>query len=116
MYLGDALKKMLGVQYTASQGWRKARKLRHIHASMMEQKTLQGNIPKEIVLGVSFNSEEEVKEIKKMVSSLVGVEVVKTHVETGRLMVTGLVDPETLANRVREFDKVVQILSVDYIY
>lgn len=68
------------------------------------------------MLGVSFKSEDEVKEIKKMVSSLVGVEIVSTNIQTGRLMVAGLVDPETLANHVREFDKMVEILSVDYIY
>ncbi|KAK1420710.1 hypothetical protein QVD17_22528 [Tagetes erecta] len=116
MYLGDALNKMLGVKYTGSQGWRKSRKLGNLHASMMEQKTLQGNVHKEIVLGVSFKSEDEAKEIKKMVSSLVGVEIVSTNIQTGRLMVAGLVDPETLANHVREFDKMVEILSVDYIY
>ncbi|XP_076921846.1 uncharacterized protein LOC143583421 [Bidens hawaiensis] len=68
----------------------------------------------EVTLGLSFVSESETRKIKKAVSNVEGVESVSTHKETGRLIVCGCFNPQAVATCVREFKKLVQILSVKF--
>ncbi|XP_021981079.1 disease resistance protein RPV1 isoform X1 [Helianthus annuus] len=98
------------VHYTDSLGWRKTREsgLSWVLKSYIDA------YPKEIVLGVDFNSESEINKIEKAVSSVEGVEYVSTRKEIKRLIVVGHADPIAVATCVREFENMVDILSVNY--
>lgn len=70
-----------------------------------------------IELGVSVNSETEIDKIEKVVSNILGVKSVSSHKETGKLTVTGHVDPVEVVICLREFGNIVaEILSVKSIY
>ncbi|KAI3724963.1 hypothetical protein L1987_64732 [Smallanthus sonchifolius] len=99
------------VHYRDSRGWRKT----HHSDTSWALRYHINTFLKVIEVAVSFNSDGEINQIEKAVSSLVGVESVSTHKEMGKLIVTGYVDPIEVATRVREFDNmVVEILSVKY--
>ncbi|KAI3805402.1 hypothetical protein L1987_27751 [Smallanthus sonchifolius] len=69
----------------------------------------------EVELGVNFNSESETDKIGKAVSSLVGVESVSTRKEIGRLFVV-CINPQVVATCIREFEKMVQCVSLPAYY
>ncbi|GJZ98553.1 hypothetical protein Tco_0671006 [Tanacetum coccineum] len=104
------------VHYPVSQGWRKSRhSILFYEAYQHNQDTLKDSYRKiRYVLGVSFNSESDTEKIGKAVYSLEGVESVEIHEETGRLIVIGHVDPLKVETRVREFEKMVQVLYIEH--
>ncbi|KAJ0886382.1 hypothetical protein HanRHA438_Chr09g0378691 [Helianthus annuus] len=62
-------------------------------------------------------SEIEIDEIKKAVSSIVGVASVSAHKGMGKLTVTGYVDPVEVATCLMEFDHMmVEIVSVKVVF
>ncbi|XP_076892448.1 uncharacterized protein LOC143544180 [Bidens hawaiensis] len=112
----DVLKKLFGDNslYRDSRRWRPSSQ--PVSAVYPEVKAFRN--PKrykiEVELGVNFSSESETDKIGKAVSSLVGVESVSIRKEIQRLFVVGCIDPQAVATCVREFKKMVQVLT--YIY
>ncbi|PWA62476.1 toll/interleukin-1 receptor (TIR) domain-containing protein [Artemisia annua] len=98
------------VQYTELQGWKKSRQSKLFNGP--DLKATKGSFRREVELGVSFNSESKIDKIEKVVSSLEGVESVSIQKEIGRLFVTGNVDPVEVANCVKEYEKMVEILQI----
>lgn len=64
-----------------------------------------------IFLG-NFNSKSDIGKIKKVVSKLVGVDLVDYH--RGILFVLGSVDSMVVEAYVRELEKTVETITVDY--
>ncbi|KAJ0532360.1 putative TIR domain, AAA+ ATPase domain, P-loop containing nucleoside triphosphate hydrolase [Helianthus annuus] len=96
------------VHYKDSQGWRKT--YQSMRSKVQREHVI--SFRKTIELGVGFNSESDIDKIEKAVYSLVGIESVSSHKEMGKLIVNGFVDPVEVATCVREFDNMVEILSV----
>ena len=61
-----------------------------------------------------FDSETEIRKIKKMLYNLVGVEYVFYDKEEKEMVVSGLIDCIEVETRVREFKKKATITGVDY--
>ncbi|KAK9057143.1 hypothetical protein SSX86_024510 [Deinandra increscens subsp. villosa] len=105
--------------YSELQGWRKSYESQDLDASCMHlvytPELHRDTLFKGITLGYSINSKSNnIRKIKKVVSSLVGVDFVHYNIEEKALYVLGHVDSMAVEARVREFDKVVKITSVDY--
>ncbi|KAK9073260.1 hypothetical protein SSX86_007584 [Deinandra increscens subsp. villosa] len=103
--------------YNQLHRWRKSYQPWNLDASFMHLKysveAHRDTVYKGIWLGL-FNSKSDIPKIKNVVSMLVGVEDVYYFIQVRQLYVLGCVDSKAVETCVREYDKTIKLLMVNY--
>ncbi|KAM0005124.1 putative P-loop containing nucleoside triphosphate hydrolase, leucine-rich repeat domain superfamily [Helianthus debilis subsp. tardiflorus] len=112
----DLIKRWPGdiIHYTKLQGWNKSYETQLEPIQELNRDTLyRDTLYKRIFLGY-FNSESNICKIRKAVSKLMGVDCVLYVTDEKMMYVLGSVDSLSVETCVKEFEKTVRVIYVDY--